>query len=111
VTPPAADPEEVRRIAALARIRLRPEEVASLAVDFARILDLVGRLRERSEADGEEPMVHSVAPADPVSALRDDEPRAAEKPDAPLPLDAVLGAAPERARGHLVVPRVLAEGR
>ena len=52
MTLPPHGPDEVRRIAALARIRLTDEEAERLARDFGSILGYVDRLRARDEADG-----------------------------------------------------------
>jgi aspartyl-tRNA(Asn)/glutamyl-tRNA(Gln) amidotransferase subunit C len=102
---PPHGPEEVRRIAALARIRLEDAEAESLARDFAAILGYVDRLRARDEADAAEPLVHAVPPADPAATLREDAPGPS------LPAAGVLAAAPDREGAHVRVPRVLEEGR
>ncbi|MCK6478868.1 MAG: aspartyl/glutamyl-tRNA amidotransferase subunit C [Planctomycetes bacterium] len=106
---PPHGPDEVRRIAALARIRLAPGEAEPLARDFGRILGYVDRLRARDEADAVEPLVHAVPPAEPASTLRPDGP--AVGPAAPLPLAQVIAAAPDHDGRLLRVPRVLEEGR
>jgi len=107
---PPHDADEVRRIAALAKIRLEPKEAASLAADFGRILAYVDRLRTRDEADEVEPLVHAVPSRDPAGALRADEP-AAEGPAAPLPWETFRALAPDATPTHVQVPRVLEEGR
>ena len=107
---PPHGPDEVRRIASLARIRLTEDESRALAGDFGRILEYVGRLRARDEADGVEPLVHAVPAKEPAASLREDAPAAAG-PAAPLPRDGVLEAAPDAADGRIRVPRVLEEGR
>jgi len=52
--------EEVRRIAALARLRLSPEEEAAFAVQLSAILGYVEQLREL-DVSGVEPMTHALA--------------------------------------------------
>ena len=53
-------PEEVRRIAALARLRLSPEEESRLAGELSAILDYVRQLEEL-DVSGVEPMTHALA--------------------------------------------------
>ena len=110
MTLPPHGPDEVRRIAALARIRLKDAEAAALAKDFAAILEYVDRLRSRDEADGAEPLTHAVPSKDPAAALRDDESEAAG-PASPLPFETVRALAPDAAGRLVRVPRVLEEGR
>jgi len=107
---PPHGPDEVRRIAGLARIRLTDAEAEALARDFGRILEYVGRLRGRDEADAVEPLVHAVPAEEPAASLRTDAPAPAG-PAAPLPWDQVRALAPDAADGRLRVPRVLEEGR
>lgn len=107
---PPHGPDEVRRIAALARIRLTDDEAASLSADFAKILEYVDRLRSRDEADKVEPLVHAVPSQSPAETLRADEPAPAG-PAAPLPWESVREMAPDSAGRHFRVPRVLEEGR
>jgi aspartyl/glutamyl-tRNA(Asn/Gln) amidotransferase C subunit len=107
---PPHGPDEVRRIGALARIRLTEAEAAALAKDFAAILGYVDRLRTSAEADRAEPLTHAVPSQDPAAALRPDEP-APEGPAAPLTWEEVRGLAPDSTARHLRVPRVLEEGR
>ena len=102
---PPHGPDEVRRIAALARLRLTEAEATALAKDFAAVLGYVDRLRTRDDADAAEPLVHVVPPGEPAATMRADEP--AE----PLPRDTVLRMAPDRSGNLVRVPRVLEEGR
>lgn len=102
---PPHGPDEVRRIAALARLRLTDAEAGALAKDFAAILGYVDRLRGKDEADAAEPLVHAVPPGEPAATLRADEPAP------PLPREGVLKAAPDRSGNLVRVPRVLEEGR
>ena len=90
-------PEEVREIAALARLRLDDEEVARMTQDLDAILGYVAALREL-DTESVEPMTHAV-PFD--CPLRDDEARA------PLPADEVLANAPRREGTFFQVPRVV----
>lgn len=107
---PPHGPDEVRRIAALARIRLTDAEAASLSRDFGRILEYVGSLGARDEADAAEPLVHAVPPGEPAATLRADEP-APEGAAAPLRREEIRALAPDSADGRIRVPRVLEEGR
>ncbi len=107
---PPHGPDEVRRIAALARLRLTGEEAEDLSKDFAAILAFVDRLRTRDEADAAEPLVHAVPSKDPAATLRADEPEPTG-PAAPLPREGVLALAPDVSGAFVRVPRVLEEGR
>jgi aspartyl-tRNA(Asn)/glutamyl-tRNA(Gln) amidotransferase subunit C len=86
-------PEEVRRVAALARLELRDDEVERLAAELTAVLDYAAALRrlELPEADAE--------PVAAGSALREDVPG----PPALTPEQA-LAMAPESADGFFVVP-------
>jgi len=107
---PPHGPDEVRRIAALARVRLTDAEAKALSKDFAAILGYVDRLRARDEADEAEPLTHAVPARDPVSKLRADEP-AGEGPGARLPFEEFRAQVPETTGRLVRVPRVLEEGR
>src|SRR5512137_881130 len=90
---------EVRRIAALARLRLSPEEEERLAVELSGILDYVRQLQEL-DVSGVEPMTHALA-AGEGTPLRDDE-------VAPgLPVERALANAPARAGTCFEVPRII----
>lgn len=52
------DPDAVRRLARLARLRITDQEAASLAVDLTNIMGLVDQLSEVN-THGVEPMVHA----------------------------------------------------
>ena len=85
--------DEVARIAALAKLRLEPDELERMTGDLGRILEFVEQIGEvRDEIvpteEGETPLREDV----PVS---------------PLGPDAVAANAPSFSRGHFVVPRVL----
>jgi aspartyl-tRNA(Asn)/glutamyl-tRNA(Gln) amidotransferase subunit C len=90
-------PDEVRRIASLAKLRLEPHEVAVLAGQLSAILDHFARLRT-VDVGGVEP---EAGPPAVRAALRDDVPGCG--PGA----EAALQGAPEAAAGHFRVPRVL----
>jgi aspartyl-tRNA(Asn)/glutamyl-tRNA(Gln) amidotransferase subunit C len=89
--------EEVREIAALARLRLDDEEVARMTGDLDAILGYVDTLRDL-DTSAVEPMTHAV-PFD--CPLRPDE----ERP--PLPVEEALQSAPRREGAFFVVPRVV----
>jgi aspartyl-tRNA(Asn)/glutamyl-tRNA(Gln) amidotransferase subunit C len=93
----ALDKAEVAGIATLARIRLAEDELEPLAAELSQILTWVEQLGE-VDTDG-------VAPMTSVAALR-------------LPMrddsvtdgncrDAILGNAPQSAKGFFVVPKVV----
>jgi|SRR6185369_11975071 aspartyl-tRNA(Asn)/glutamyl-tRNA(Gln) amidotransferase subunit C len=90
-------PEEVREIAALARLRLGDEEVTRLTHDLDAILGYVAALREL-DAAAVEPMTHAV-PFD--CPLRADQVAPA------LPVDDALANAPRREDGFFQVPRII----
>jgi aspartyl-tRNA(Asn)/glutamyl-tRNA(Gln) amidotransferase subunit C len=91
--------EEVRRIAALARLRLSPEEEERFAGQLSAILGHVAEL-EALDVSGVEPMTHALV-AGELPALRADE---------LLPVlgaEVAVAAAPERAGTHFKVPRII----
>lgn len=98
-SPPRISAEEVARIASLARIDLRPEEVTALAGDLDRILDYAAAVAAIDTA-GVAPLAH---PLGLTNVLRPDE------AGPTLPWDEVAAAAPETADGRFVVPRILGE--
>ena len=61
-------PDDVRRIARLARIALRPAESAGVAERLNRVLEMVEQIR-RVDTSGVEPMAHA---QDVVQPLRED---------------------------------------
>jgi aspartyl-tRNA(Asn)/glutamyl-tRNA(Gln) amidotransferase subunit C len=94
----ALDKETVAHIAKLARIRLREDELAPLADELSRIIGWVEQLAE-VDTDGVTPMASAAA------AMR-------------LPMredvvtdgdcrEAILGSAPQTARGFFAVPKVV----
>jgi aspartyl-tRNA(Asn)/glutamyl-tRNA(Gln) amidotransferase subunit C len=97
---PAITPDEVRRVAALARLALTDEEVERLAHDFAPVLAHLERLSQVDVA-GVERMPHVLGVTD---VLRPDE------PEPGLAQAEALAGAPDVAAGCFRVPRILAPG-
>ncbi len=103
--------EEVRRIAALAKLELKAEELARMKRDLGRILDLVDQIREidRGDARGapfpvaDESGTVNREPANGArcAPLREDEPRRS------LDHAGVAANAPRFLAAQFVVPRVL----
>jgi len=91
--------DEVRRIAALARLELSPEEEALLPRQLSAILDYVRQLEEL-DVSGVEPMTHALA-AGEAPPLRDDEVRPSLGPDQ------ALASAPAREGTWFKVPRII----
>ncbi len=90
-------PEEVRRIAALARLELEAAEVEKMAGDMDAILGHFEKLGQLA-LDEVPPTAQSIELDMP---LREDE------PERSLSLEEVLRPAPEKRDGHFVVPKVL----
>ena len=90
-------PDEVRRVAALARLELGPDDVPKMAADMDAILGHFEKLG-KLELDDVPPTAQSVELDLP---LREDE---AERS---LPVEEALRSAPEQKDGHFVVPKVL----
>ncbi|HSA89467.1 MAG TPA: Asp-tRNA(Asn)/Glu-tRNA(Gln) amidotransferase subunit GatC [Burkholderiales bacterium] len=89
--------DQVRRLARLARIAIRPEEFAPLLERLNRVLGLVEEMRSVDTA-GVEPMAH---PLDAVQRLRED---AVTEPDQ---RELYQSAAPAVEGGLYLVPKVL----
>ena len=90
---------EVRRIAALARLELSPEEEATMAEQLSAVLDYVRQLEEL-DVSGVEPMTHALAEGE-APALRDDVVEPGLDPAQ------ALANAPEREGTCFKVPRIL----
>jgi aspartyl-tRNA(Asn)/glutamyl-tRNA(Gln) amidotransferase subunit C len=90
----AIDRETVVRVARLARLDLRPEEVDRLTHELGAILAAVSKVAELDLADVP-PTSH---PLDLVNVWADDEPRAS------LSLDEALANAPSREGNAFRVP-------
>ena len=89
--------KEVRYVAALARLDLTGEEVGQFTSQLNAILGYMDQLNELDTSDVE-PTAHVV----PLrNVMRDDEAALS------LPVDEVLGNAPERDQDHFTVPRII----
>ncbi len=91
--------DEVRRIAALARLKLSPEEEQVFQGQLSAILDYVRQLEEL-DVSAAEPMTHALAAGDPAP-LRED----VVLPS--LPPDEALANAPAREGTCFKVPRII----
>jgi len=89
--------EEVRRIAALAKLALSHEEEERLAGELTEILHYVEKLSE-VDLDDVPATTHPVARA---TAFREDEPHVSWK------LESALRNAPQQRDGHVVVPKII----
>jgi aspartyl-tRNA(Asn)/glutamyl-tRNA(Gln) amidotransferase subunit C len=94
----ALDKETVAHIASLARIRLREDELEPLAAELSRIVGWIEQLA-LVDTEGVAPMTS--AAADLRLPMRDDVVTDGDC------RDAVLGNAPETARGFFAVPKVV----
>ena len=90
-------PDDVARIARLARIAIEPEESATVLESLNRVLDLVGELR-KVDTSGVEPMAHAL---EVVQRLRPDEVQEADR------REAYQAVAPAVAEGLYLVPKVI----
>ena len=95
----ALSEDEVRHVAALARLALPDAEIAALTPQLAAILEYAAEVGRVAAADVE-PMTH---PLGLVDVARDDV------PGEQLPADAVLAAAPDRVGDRFGVPRIVEE--
>lgn len=91
--------DEVARVAALARIELRPDELDRLAGELDVIVDSIAKVSE--VATPEVPATSHPLPLSNV--FRADEPVAS------LPVEDVLAGAPEAEDGRFAVPQILGE--
>jgi aspartyl-tRNA(Asn)/glutamyl-tRNA(Gln) amidotransferase subunit C len=89
--------EGIDRVAVLARLRLTPEEQASLTEDLDHILGYMEKLNQLDTA-GVEPFSHVV---NIENTLRDD--RVTNQPNA----DALLANAPARDANFFKVPKII----
>ena len=94
----AIPPEEVRRIAALARLRLADDEVALYGSQFARILELVAEVSALDTS--QTPATASVLGLSNV--MREDVPQSFPEPER------LTAMAPESEDGFYKVPKVIA---
>src|SRR5205814_7126618 len=93
---PRIAPEEVREIAALARLRLDDAETQRMAEELDAILGYIDTIKG-VVTDDTEPMTHAVPFACP---LREDV------PGQPLPVEEALRNAPQRHGNYFEVPRI-----
>lgn len=103
----ALDRQEVRRIAALARLDLTPAEEALLVEQLGQIVDFFDHLRDFAPVAG---TPAAGTPAAEELAVDDRAPvmggEAEERTQPCLPRDEFLRNAPQSFEGFLVVPRV-----
>jgi aspartyl-tRNA(Asn)/glutamyl-tRNA(Gln) amidotransferase subunit C len=97
---PRIQPDEVREIAALARLRLDEAELERMTHELDAILGYIDTIKALDTGDAA-PMTHAV-PFD--SPVREDVPEEA------LPVDEALRNAPRREGPYFVVPRIIGEG-
>ncbi len=90
-------PEDVRKVASLARLKLSDDEIAEFSEQLGNVLDYVEVLNELDVTDVE-PMAHA---AEVTNVLRDDV--IAES----LPRDAALANAPKTDGRFFLVPQIL----
>jgi aspartyl-tRNA(Asn)/glutamyl-tRNA(Gln) amidotransferase subunit C len=89
--------EDIRKVAALARLTLTEDEVARMTADIARILDYVAKLDEL-DIKGVDATSHVVAMETP---FRPDVVTSAPS------VESSLANAPEREDGFFVVPAII----
>lgn len=95
------DPDQVRHIGNLARLRLSEAEVEQFSGQLSDILAYVEKL-EQLDTDGVEPSAHALGM---TNVFRPDE------PGEPLLSSDALANAPGRDRNFFTVPKVLDPGR
>lgn len=91
---------EVRRVADLANLALREDEVARMAQDLDGILSHIGKLNEL-DTTGVEPMAQVLFDAEETATLREDQVRPS------LSNADAVGNAPVTSGGYYKVPRVI----
>jgi aspartyl-tRNA(Asn)/glutamyl-tRNA(Gln) amidotransferase subunit C len=91
--------QEVRRVAELANLALRDDEIARMAQDLDKILTYIDKLNELDTA-GIEPMSQVLYDAEETATLREDR----ERPT--LGNEAALANAPLAGSGYFKVPKV-----
>ncbi|CAM3702347.1 Asp-tRNA(Asn)/Glu-tRNA(Gln) amidotransferase subunit GatC [Isoptericola cucumis] len=91
--------DEVARVAALARIDLRPEEVDRLAGELDVIVESIARVSEVATPD----VPATSHPLPMTNVFREDVPVPA------LPVADVLASAPDAQDGRFAVPQILGE--
>lgn len=94
-------PEEVRKVALLARLELSDEELLQQAHNINELLKQFEKLQELN-LEGVEPTAHSI----PVyNVLRPDSVNPS------LPREELLANAPEAREGYFVVPRIVEDAQ
>ena len=91
--------EEVKHVARLARLELRPEEKERMRGELDGILAYIDKLRA-VDIDGVEPTSHAVPL---INVMRDDDPRPS------LPRDEMLANAPDPHGDFFRVPKIIEE--
>ncbi len=91
--------DEVARVAALARIDLRPEELDRLSGELDVIVDAIAKVSEVATPD----VPSTSHPLPLTNVFRDDVPVPA------LPVADVLAGAPSAEDGRFAVPQILGE--
>lgn len=95
------DPDQLRRIAALARIRVDPADLDALGREMTGILTLIDQL-QAVDTRGLTPLTHPLSTVtDVVLGCRQDH---ADEPDR---REAALALAPQTEEGLFLVPRVV----
>jgi aspartyl-tRNA(Asn)/glutamyl-tRNA(Gln) amidotransferase subunit C len=92
--------EEVRRVAELAALALRDDEVERMAKDLDSILSHIDKLNEL-DTTGVEPMAQVLFESGEIATLREDR----ERPS--LSNSEALANAPVSGSGYFKVPRVI----
>jgi aspartyl-tRNA(Asn)/glutamyl-tRNA(Gln) amidotransferase subunit C len=92
--------QEVRRVAELASLALRDDEVERMAKDLDNILSHIEKLNEL-DTTGVEPMAQVLFESDDTATLREDR----ERPS--LSNSEALANAPVSGSGYFKVPRVI----
>ena len=93
-------PEQVRQVAQLARLDMKPEQVEHYARQLSNILEMVDQL-SKVDTTAVQPMAH---PLDMVQRLRPD---AITAPVGEAGRAAFQAIAPETANGLFLVPKVI----
>jgi len=92
--------DQVRHVAKLARLRLEPEEVTSMAHQLSHVLGYISKLNEL-DVTNVEPMAHAM---EQTNVLRQDV------PEPGLPVEQILANAPEKDPPFFKVPKVIGDG-
>jgi aspartyl-tRNA(Asn)/glutamyl-tRNA(Gln) amidotransferase subunit C len=95
--------QEVRRVAELANLALRDDEIARMAQDLDGILTYIDKLNELDthlNTTGVQPMAQVLSEAEETATLREDR----ERPT--LGNEAALANAPLAGSGYFKVPKV-----